>query len=152
MPRVVPPVPDVHVLASAPAESSVDGPPCPACGAPAPGRFCAACGEEQVHARDLSLRHFVREGLAAVSDLDSSLLHSLVGVVVRPGLMTREYVAGGIFWVLQAVPLRALLHHVPVHVTTCCRWTCYSSTWGARAGAMEMKIPSSGMRISRIAS
>jgi hypothetical protein len=47
-----------------------------------------------VHARDLSLRHFVREGLASVTDLDSALLRSLVAVATRPGLPTREYVAG----------------------------------------------------------
>lgn len=77
---------------------SIDAPSaaaaCPACGAAAPERFCARCGEEQVHARDLSLRHFVREGIAAVTDFDSALLRSLVTVVRRPGLLTREYVAG----------------------------------------------------------
>ncbi|MDB4949914.1 MAG: hypothetical protein JWM27_2563 [Gemmatimonadetes bacterium] len=57
-------------------------------------RFCAACGEEQVHARDLSLRHFAREAAASVTDLDSSLLRSLGSLVARPGLLTCEYVRG----------------------------------------------------------
>jgi hypothetical protein len=67
---------------------------CPGCGRAAPERFCAHCGEEQAHARDLSLRHFVREGVSAVSDLDSSLLRSLASLLVRPGLLTCEYVHG----------------------------------------------------------
>jgi hypothetical protein len=57
-------------------------------------RFCGECGEEQVHARDLSLRHFVREAAASVTDLDSSLLRSLASLVARPGLLTCEYVRG----------------------------------------------------------
>ena len=63
---------------------------CRGCGAAVDARFCGACGEEWTAGRDYSLRRFARESVAAVADLDSTLLR--VPIVYVQG--TSSEVAG----------------------------------------------------------
>ena len=50
--------------------------PCPTCGARAPGKFCPACGEKNVDAADLSIRHFFIHALGEFFHFDSKIFRS----------------------------------------------------------------------------
>lgn len=67
---------------------------CASCGTPATGAFCTHCGQEHARARVLSLREFVAESLDTFVSFDSKVLRSLVPLVARPGVLTREYLDG----------------------------------------------------------
>lgn len=79
--------------------SDLDLPPaggrsCPNCGAPAEGRFCSACGQRQGR-RLASIRGMLAAALADQFSLDATLPRTLGGLL-RPGYLTREYLAGRI--------------------------------------------------------
>ena len=67
---------------------------CPECGQPIDGRFCTLCGEKRVEARDYTLRHFLGEALNVIANLESPLLRSFYTLLLRPGRLTAEYLAG----------------------------------------------------------
>src|SRR5215213_5872072 len=67
---------------------------CPSCGTALVGDYCHGCGEKRPEARDLSVRHFVKDAAAEVTSLDSKLYHTLHALVFRPGLLTVEWIAG----------------------------------------------------------
>ena len=67
---------------------------CAKCGADAVGRFCAGCGSALGARRDLSVRHFLREAAAAITDIDSALLSSFRMLLTKPGELTASYLAG----------------------------------------------------------
>ncbi|HWW74758.1 MAG TPA: hypothetical protein VNZ44_05130, partial [Pyrinomonadaceae bacterium] len=50
---------------------------CPNCGAPLAGDYCHACGEKRPEARDLSVRHFLRDAAQELTSLDSKLFRTL---------------------------------------------------------------------------
>ena len=66
---------------------------CRNCGAPAPGAYCPACGQETRLALP-SARQFLREAAGRYVPLDGRLWRTLFGLVFRPGFLTREYFAG----------------------------------------------------------
>lgn len=70
-----------------------DGAPCRNCGSPAPGAYCPACGQE-TRARLPTLREFTREAAGRYVALDGTLWRTLGALALRPGLLTREYLAG----------------------------------------------------------
>ena len=82
--------------ASAPGESVAAGEgACPSCGASLVGDYCHACGEKRAGARDLTLRHFLRETAQELTSLEhSKLLRTLRALLFRPGLLSAEWVAG----------------------------------------------------------
>lgn len=114
-----------------------DGGPCASCGCAFEGRFCPRCGERRLAAADYSLRAFAREALSTLTNLDSTVSRSFAALVARPGLLTREYLAGRrarylrpmqlfvfcnvIFFFVQPLtgfntlttPLHVHLHHLP---------------------------------------
>jgi hypothetical protein len=49
---------------------------------------------ESDEARDLSLKHFLKEAFVAVTDVDSALIASFRALVTRPGTLTAEYLRG----------------------------------------------------------
>ena len=68
---------------------------CPECGASLVGDFCHACGEKRPEARDLSVRHFFSEAAQELTSVEhSKLFHTLWALLVRPGFLTREWIAG----------------------------------------------------------
>lgn len=75
------------------------GPPSPAggacadCGAPLCGPFCAACGQKSVDV-DRPLRDFVGDLLDNLAALDSRVLRTLRLLLLHPGRLTAEYLAG----------------------------------------------------------
>ena len=68
---------------------------CPNCDAPAPGRFCAACGQRQDR-RLASVRRMAVEGVQDQLSVGSELPVTLVALLFRPGKLTNEYLAGRI--------------------------------------------------------
>jgi len=66
---------------------------CRNCGAPAPGRFCAECGQE-TELRLPTLREFLREAAGRYVALDGRFWRTIAMLVFRPGRLTREYLAG----------------------------------------------------------
>jgi len=66
---------------------------CDNCGAPVPGRYCAACGqrvEPPVH----SLWHFLTVAAEDLTHADSRLWRTLAALLFKPGYLTREFLAG----------------------------------------------------------
>jgi hypothetical protein len=67
---------------------------CPECEQALVGEFCHRCGEKRPEARDLSVRHFVKDAAQEVTSLDSKLTRTLLTLLFRPGRLTCEWVAG----------------------------------------------------------
>jgi hypothetical protein len=65
------------------------------CGSPRPGEYCAACGERRMHRQTLKLSAFVSSALEEITDFDhSKLLNTLKVLILRPGVLTTEYLRG----------------------------------------------------------
>jgi hypothetical protein len=91
----------VNMPASSPAQAEVAEPPhaetasaCPECGGAFVGDYCHHCGEKRPEARDLTVRHFVGEAAKELTSLDSKVYHTLSALLLRPGFLTLEWVAG----------------------------------------------------------
>lgn len=65
---------------------------CHDCGAPLTGPFCAACGQKDQE-RVVPIGHLAHEVFHELAHLDTRFLRTL-GALLRPGLLTREYLAG----------------------------------------------------------
>ena len=64
---------------------------CENCGEPLRGPFCSRCGAPDLAGRDLSVRHFLADAAAEVTDLErSKLWRTLKALCFRPGLLTLE--------------------------------------------------------------
>jgi hypothetical protein len=68
--------------------------PCVNCGQPVTGKFCSSCGEKVLHPHDRTIGHFFHEFFHALTHADSKFLKSLKFLLFRPGLLTKEYIAG----------------------------------------------------------
>jgi hypothetical protein len=68
--------------------------PCPGCRKPVPTRFCPDCGESPDAARERSAWRFLLGWIDAFFSLDGRFLGSFCTLLVRPGLLTAEYLAG----------------------------------------------------------
>jgi len=66
---------------------------CPDCGCAGTGNYCANCGEE-MEPRVLRIRHYVRDVFQELVSLDSKFLHSIPALLIRPGFLVTEFVAG----------------------------------------------------------
>lgn len=58
-----------------------------------PGKFCGSCGQRLEHGMH-SVVHFVREATEDLTHADSRLWHTLGALLFKPGLLTREFIAG----------------------------------------------------------
>ena len=90
-------------------------PRCAKCGAEVVGRFCADCGSAAKVERDLSVKHFLREAAAAITDVDSVLIASFRDLVVRPGALTASYFAGERHRYLPGRVVRPVYHRLIQH-------------------------------------
>ena len=87
--------------------SSESGSPrCLNCGAELTGPFCSQCGQED-HELRISLKRLVRDFLAEQLGLESKVPTTLWKLISRPGLLTKEYLAGR--RVQSLLPLRLYL-------------------------------------------
>jgi hypothetical protein len=67
---------------------------CPECHTELLGKYCYKCGENPPAAHDLSLRHFLHHGLHELTHLDSKVFRTLGTLIVKPGVLTADYLAG----------------------------------------------------------
>ena len=68
---------------------------CPNCGEALAGDYCHRCGEKHLESRDLSVRNFLHEAAQELTSVEhSKLFHTLLAVLVRPGFLTNEWIAG----------------------------------------------------------
>ena len=82
-----------RAVAAAPTRAEADA-ACPECGTALVGDYCHRCGEKRPEARDLSVRHFVHDAAKELTSLDSKLLRTVWALLLRPGLLTVEWVRG----------------------------------------------------------
>jgi hypothetical protein len=68
-------------------------PACPNCGAPAPGRDCPDCGQEQGPLRP-TIREIAHDFVEEHVGWDSKIMRTIGLLVARPGALTQEYLAG----------------------------------------------------------
>lgn len=66
---------------------------CPNCGTPVDNRYCPSCGQQN-EKRLASVRVMVRDALEDELSLDAKVPRTLVGLLFRPGFLTREYLRG----------------------------------------------------------
>jgi hypothetical protein len=68
---------------------------CPECEEALVGDFCHHCGEKRPESRDLSVRHFFSEAAQELTSVEhSKLYYTLRSLLLRPGFLTNEWVAG----------------------------------------------------------
>jgi hypothetical protein len=68
--------------------------PCVSCGTYYESRFCPHCGEKRIDQHDYSVAHFAEHAFETFTHLDSKLLRTLKALMMRPGLLTCEYLRG----------------------------------------------------------
>jgi hypothetical protein len=68
-------------------------PRCRNCGVAAPGAYCTACGQDTRPGLP-TFTQFMREATGRYVALDGRLWRTLVPLFLRPGFLTREYLAG----------------------------------------------------------
>lgn len=98
---------DAHASVEGARASHIDGgeppPPlpgespdaCPSCGATLVGDYCHDCGEKRPESRDLTLRHFFTEAAQELTSVEhSKLFHTIWALLLRPGFLTNEWIAG----------------------------------------------------------
>jgi len=69
-------------------------PRCATCATPGTGRYCAHCGEKSFGPEDRTVGHFVRHGLAAVTNADGKIFLTLRTLLLHPGRLTTDYLRG----------------------------------------------------------
>jgi len=68
---------------------------CPNCGAELVGEYCHQCGQKKLHLKEYSVRQFLGRLVNDFTDLESNkILRTLSALVIRPGLLATEYLAG----------------------------------------------------------
>ena len=68
-------------------------PECLNCGAHMRGQYCGHCGQRGSN-RLISLWELVRDAFGDIFELDSRLWQTLVPLLIRPGLLTHDYLQG----------------------------------------------------------
>ena len=67
---------------------------CANCGGDIAARYCGTCGQHRFLPQDRRFPHLVREFTEALTDLDGRFWRSLGTLLFRPGLLSRDYIAG----------------------------------------------------------
>ncbi|RYY35794.1 MAG: DUF3667 domain-containing protein [Sphingobacteriaceae bacterium] len=66
---------------------------CQSCGTSGVTKFCSNCGEE-LHIHRITVSHILHEVVHLLTHLDKGLLYTLKLLVLKPGFMQKEYIAG----------------------------------------------------------
>ena len=105
---------------------------CRNCGAAVTGRYCAACGQSRaVHV--LSLREVLGDVTHSVLHLDSRVWRTLRSLVLKPGQLTNEFIAGRHQLYLPPFRLYLVVSVLYSRCPRCCRrGNCCMSTRRAR--------------------
>jgi hypothetical protein len=57
-------------------------------------RYCAACGQKRLHVHDHSTWHLLKESFGDFFHFDSKFVATLKTLLIRPGFLTTEFLAG----------------------------------------------------------
>ena len=68
--------------------------PCATCGEPLTGRYCVRCGEKRVSPGEHTVRHFLEQLTAGLTNADGKIFLTLRLLVTRPGRLTADYLRG----------------------------------------------------------
>jgi hypothetical protein len=80
-------------VAPPPTHDAHGEPNCANCGAPLSGKFCSNCGQRREHEMH-SVWHFTQEATEDLTHADSRLWSTMTALMLKPGLLTREFLAG----------------------------------------------------------
>lgn len=78
-------------------ELTIDQPieACPNCATALIGVHCHSCGQKKINANEFALKRFLARVVGDITDLESSkTFKTLRAMFTKPGLLTREYLAG----------------------------------------------------------
>ena len=68
---------------------------CPNCDSGFRGKYCATCGQKRIDKHEFAVRHFFGHLVHEITHLDSNkILKTFTTLIVKPGLLTKEYLAG----------------------------------------------------------
>ncbi len=67
---------------------------CVNCGAVLTGTYCAQCGQKRFVESDRRFGHLVRQFVGSLTDLDGRVWRTLIALLFKPGLLSREYMEG----------------------------------------------------------
>ena len=68
---------------------------CPNCSTSLLGSHCHACGQKKIDGDEYSLKRFIGRAISDFTDLESNkVFRTLFALIVRPGLLGAEYLAG----------------------------------------------------------
>lgn len=70
-----------------------DSPNCLNCGAHLTGQYCGQCGQRAV-GRFISIWQLLRDAFGDLLELDSRLWRTMIPLLIRPGLLTKDYLQG----------------------------------------------------------
>jgi hypothetical protein len=73
---------------------SLDSMNCRNCGASLQGEYCAQCGQRRLRESDRRLGHLLGQFFGAMTDFDSRFWRSIRTLLFRPGVLSRDYIAG----------------------------------------------------------
>jgi hypothetical protein len=66
---------------------------CENCGSELSGEYCSKCGQRNVEIK-LPFKDILRELIEELLSFDSRLFHSIIPFLVKPGVLTMEYISG----------------------------------------------------------
>ncbi len=70
-----------------------DSPNCLNCGARLTGQYCGQCGQRAL-GRFISIWQLLRDAFGDLFELDSRLWRTMIPLLIRPGLLTKDYLEG----------------------------------------------------------
>ncbi len=70
-----------------------DSPNCLNCGAHLTGQYCGQCGQRAI-GRFISIWQLLRDAFGDLFELDSRLWRTMLPLLIRPGLLTKDYLEG----------------------------------------------------------
>lgn len=98
---------------------------CPNCGAQVDGKYCASCGQKRIDKHEFAVRHFFGHLVHEITHLDGNkITKTFVALIAKPGLLTREYLAGR---------KGAYLNPIRIYLTVSALYFLFA--WGALATA-----------------
>jgi len=67
---------------------------CVGCGSELTGKYCSQCGEKRPSPHDYSILHFFENAFEAFTHFDFKALRAFKTLILKPGTLTRDYLAG----------------------------------------------------------
>ncbi|RAK66118.1 hypothetical protein DLM85_15600 [Hymenobacter edaphi] len=152
--------PPARLPVSATAPTARVGAACATCGTALQGSFCHHCGEKRLDYHDYHLGHFLEHAVDTATHFDLKVVKGAWSLLRRPGLMTREVLAGrrvpwpkplqlflvvNLLFVFAAHKLKLQIFNTP--------WRYHLDNWygGWAAGRMQSLAARRGLAVDQLA-